>query len=109
MSAPVRADIDPCPYCGATTGVRPMAGTSPGVSAWSCAVCGTQWAISSVRRQPYCDRLAAAVQRLGGARSILREVIALTGETPGLGEDQLRTRLVGLGDRASRLMEGEAR
>jgi hypothetical protein len=86
-----------------------MVGTPSGVSAWSCAVCGTQWAISSVRRQLYCDRFAAAVRQLGCAGSILREVIALTGETPGLGEDQLRTRLVGLGDRASRLMEGEAR
>lgn len=29
-SALVRADIDPCPYCGATTGVRPMVGTPGG-------------------------------------------------------------------------------
>lgn len=102
-------DIDPCPYCGATTGVRPVVGVSPGVAAWSCAGCGTQWAISSVSPQPYCDLLAAAVQRLGCAWSILREVVALAGEAPGLSDEQVRVRLVGLGDRASRRLEGEIR
>jgi hypothetical protein len=86
-----------------------MAGTSPEVSAWSCAACGTQWAISNIRPQFSFARFAAAVQQLGCAWSILREVIALVGEIPGLSEDQLRTRLVGLGDRASCLLEGEAR
>jgi hypothetical protein len=46
------ADIDPCPYCETTTGVQPIADASPRVQAWSCLVCGTDWAISTVNPQP---------------------------------------------------------
>jgi transposase-like protein len=87
------SDIDPCPYCGATSGVQPTAGTSPKVQAWSCTACGTQWAISVVNPRPYFDRLAAAVE-LAAARSMLRQVIALVDQAPGLTDAQLRTRLV---------------
>jgi len=77
-----------------------MVGTSPGVQAWSCAVCGTDWSISRVSPRPSCDHLVAAVQRLSALRSVLREVIVLASKSPRLTDEQLRERLLALADRA---------
>jgi hypothetical protein len=85
-----------CPYCGDTSGVAPTPGTSPRVKAWSCTLCRTDWAITVVNPQPYCDRLAATIEQLGAARSILREIVILAGDADGLSDEQLRTRLLAL-------------
>ena len=45
-------DIDPCPYCGDTSGVQSTP-ASPRVKAWSCTACRTDWAITAVNPQPY--------------------------------------------------------
>lgn len=106
VSTPDRAvtdtsDIDPCPYCGTTADARVTTDKPPKVQAWSCAACGTYWAISVVSVSPYLDQLTAAVE-LAGARSVLRQVIAFADETPGLTDDQLRLRLARLATRWDR-------
>jgi hypothetical protein len=84
------ADVNLCPSCGGTSGVRVRSGASPGVRAWSCVACRTDWAITVVNPRPqlFLDRLTVTV--------VLRQVIALAQEAPGLSEDQLRARLAGL-------------
>lgn len=89
-------DIDPCPYCGTTSGVQPTSDTPPGVTAWSCTACQTDWAISSVSSRPYFEQLAATVEQLG----VLWQVITLADDAPGLTDQQLRDRLLALADRA---------
>jgi transposase-like protein len=89
-------DIDPCPYCGTTTGVQPTPGTSPGVKAWSCTSCRTDWAITVVNPQPYLDRLAATVEQLGATRSVLRQVCTLADDASTITDQQLRDRLLAL-------------
>ncbi|MGH3777399.1 MAG: hypothetical protein ACRDRR_17015 [Pseudonocardiaceae bacterium] len=96
MSATGTTDIDPCPYCGTTTGVQPTTGTSPQVQAWLCTACGTSWAVTVVNPQPYLDQLAASVELLGAVRSVLRAVIALSDELPQLTDVELRARLLAL-------------
>lgn len=44
--------------------------------------------------------------QLDAYRSVLVEVVALAGKAPGLSDEQLRTALVGLGERASRERDG---
>lgn len=83
-----------CPYCGATTGVQPITGTSPKVQAWRCTQCDTSWAITVVNPQPYLDRLAATVELLGAARCLLRQVIELAEDADGLTDADLRARLL---------------
>jgi transposase-like protein len=80
------ADIDPCPGCGATSGVQPITGTRPRVQAWSCTTCQTNWATTTVNPQPYLDRLAAAVEQLSAPRSILRQVITLADDAATHGQ-----------------------
>lgn len=53
--------------------------------------------------------LLSVTARLGGFRSVLAEVVALAGEAPGLSDEQLRTRPVGLADQAARRLGGETR
>jgi hypothetical protein len=53
--------------------------------------------------------LLCVTVRLGECHSVLAEVVALTGEAPGLSDEQVRAVLVALGDRAARLLEGETR
>jgi hypothetical protein len=77
-----------CPYCRGTDGVQPITGTSPVVQAWSCTACRTNWAITTVNPQPYLDRLGATVEQLGATRSVLRQLIMLSGEAPGLTDEQ---------------------
>jgi ribosomal protein L37AE/L43A len=93
------SDIDPCPYCGDTSGVQKIANTPPKVRAWSCGECGTDWAITVVNPYPYLDRLIAAVE-LTAARSMLRRVIALADEAPMLTEVEMRARLADLASAA---------
>jgi hypothetical protein len=45
-------EINPCPSYGGTRGVRVRSVASPGVWAWSCAVCRTEWAIAVVNPCP---------------------------------------------------------
>jgi len=52
--------------------------------------------------------LSAAVAR-GGCRSVLAEVMALAGEAPGLSDEQLRARLVGLAALVTCGLDGEIR
>jgi ribosomal protein L37AE/L43A len=63
------SDIDPCPDCGTTLGVQLINDNPPKVRAWSCAACGTDWAISVVNPRYYVDQLAAVV--------VLRHVVRL--------------------------------
>lgn len=88
MTAPASTNIDPCPYCGSITDVRPITSTPSKVWAWSCAACGTQWAVSVVNPRPYLDRLTAAV--------LLRQMLVLADQAPSLQDDQLRARLAAL-------------
>jgi transposase-like protein len=89
-----------CPGCGETAGVQPTPGISPRVKAWSCTACRTDWAITTVNPQPYCDRLAATVEQLGATRSLLRQVITLADNAATLSDKELRDRLLALADRA---------
>jgi len=50
--------------------------------------------------------LLGVTARLGAFHSVLAEVLALAGEAPGLSEEQVRTRLVRLADRAARVLGG---
>jgi ribosomal protein L37AE/L43A len=89
------SEVDPCPYCGTTTGVQPITSNPPKVQAWSCAACGTQWAVSVVNPRPWIDHLTAAVE-LAAARSLLRQIVDLASEAPRLSDTQLRTQLLAL-------------
>lgn len=53
---------------------------------------------TTVNPQPYLDRLAATVEQLGTARSILRQLIALADDAPGLTDVQLRNQLLVLAE-----------
>jgi hypothetical protein len=70
----------------------------PKVQAWSCAACGTQWAVSVINPRPYLDHLTAAVE-LAAARSVLRRLITLAELAPTLSDVELRARLVALAGR----------
>ena len=94
------ADLDPCPFCGTTTKVQSITGTSPRVRAWSCAACRTNWAVTGVNPRPFLDHLTAAVE-LAAARSVLREIITLAEQVPGLTDEQLRFHLRALAVRAA--------
>lgn len=56
---------------------------------------GTEWVISMVNPRPFLDLLVATVE-LATARSVLRELIKLADQAPGLTEEQLRFRLLAL-------------
>jgi hypothetical protein len=68
------SDIDPCPYCGGTSGVQQITNTPPKVQGWSCVACGTDWAITVVNPYPCLDRLTAAV--------LLRQMLVLADQAP---------------------------
>jgi hypothetical protein len=87
-----------CPGCGDTTGVQPTPGISPRVKAWSCTACQTDWAITVVNPQPYFDRLAATVERLGATRSVLRAVLSDPAvKIMQIEDDQFRSGLIMVG------------
>ncbi|MGH4007516.1 MAG: hypothetical protein ACRDTH_05005 [Pseudonocardiaceae bacterium] len=92
---------DGCPACG-TTSVQQLTSVSPVVVSGSCAACQLHWALTAVNPQPFFDRLAAAVDQLGAARSVLRAAIALAEEAATLTDGELRDRLLALADRACR-------
>ncbi len=97
----VSARLTSCPGCGQIEGVKQTSST-PRVAAWKCR-CGMSWAVSLVnhgQRPAYFELLAATVEQLGATRSVLRQVIALAGDAPGLTDAQLRDRLLALADRA---------
>ncbi|MGH3772323.1 MAG: hypothetical protein ACRDRW_13160 [Pseudonocardiaceae bacterium] len=88
-----------CPGCAATTGVQPTPGTPAQVQAWSCAVCGMNWAITVVNphlRAAYPADLDAAVEEIGRLRWTLRQVITLADDAPTITERRLRDRLLTL-------------
>jgi hypothetical protein len=89
-----------CPGCGGTPGVQPVPGLSPRVRAWSCSACRTDWAITVVNPRPWLDQLTATVE-LAAARAVVREIIALADQAPGLTDEQLRLRLRALAVRAA--------
>jgi hypothetical protein len=93
LGAPV--DVDPCPHCGGISGVQPITGTSPRVQAWSCAACDTNWATTTVNPR-YFDHLAATVEQLNTARSVLWQVITLADDADTLTDQELRARLLTL-------------
>ncbi len=92
-----------CPYCDSAGGVTRVACASPTVEAWLCAACCGQWWISVVnpRPQPFLDRLTGTVE-LAAARSVLWAVITLADEAPGISNEELRSRLLMLAQRAER-------
>jgi hypothetical protein len=68
------------------------------VQAWTCTACRTNWAITTVNPspQPFFDHLAATVEQLGAARSMLRQVCALADDVATITDQQLRDRLLAL-------------
>jgi hypothetical protein len=67
------------------------------VPTWSCVECGTEWVISMVNPRPFLDLLVATVE-LAAARSVLRELVRLVDQAPGLTEERLRFRLLALAE-----------
>jgi hypothetical protein len=105
---PMTGTIDEaCPYCGETSGVQSTP-APPRVQAWTCTTCRTDWAITVVNPRLYFDRLAATVEQLGATRSVLRQLIRLSGDAPGLTDEQLRNQFIRLADRA-RLVQSPVR
>jgi ribosomal protein L37AE/L43A len=95
------SDIDPCPHCDTTAGVR-LISSPPKVWAWSCAACGTRWVMSVVNPHLYLDRLAEAVAEAGRLRWLLRQVVQLADDAPTITDEQLRIRLRALTPRTVR-------
>jgi hypothetical protein len=61
------------------------------------------WAVALVnqgQRPAYFEQLAATVEEIGRLRWLLRQVITLADDAPGLSDEQLRDRLTALADRA---------
>ncbi len=87
-----------CPGCARIDGAELTRCTSR-VSAWKCIQCNTQWAISVVNphlRPDYPATLAAAVEQLSTARSLLTQIITLAQDAPMITDVELRSRLVAL-------------
>jgi len=53
--------------------------------------------------------LLSVTVALGAYRSVLAEVLVLAAEAPGLSDERLRVRLVGLDDRVARQLGGKTR
>jgi hypothetical protein len=61
------------------------------------------WAVTLVnhgQRATYFAQLAATVEEIGRLRWLLRQVVRLADDAPGLSDEQLRDRLAALADRA---------
>ena len=56
-------EVEPCPYCEKTNGVKVITQTPPKVRAWNCGDCGTDWALTMVNPQlrPWLNQLAVDV------------------------------------------------
>jgi hypothetical protein len=86
-------DIESCPKCGETSGVKVVPDTPPKVWAWSCGDCGTQWWITIVNPHPrrvFLDQRAMDVV----AWSVLHEVTTLAEQVDTLTKGQLLARLL---------------
>jgi hypothetical protein len=80
---PATVEPDPAgyPYCDNPRGMRWVASATPRVQAWWCSVCGERWwfTVMCPCPQPLLDELAGEAV----ARSLLRELITLSGEALG--------------------------
>jgi hypothetical protein len=89
----------PCPYCGATSGVRQTSDTGR-IQAWACDRCNTDFAFTvpdSRTAAPLGD-LGAAVEEIGRLRWKLAQVVALADDAVWLTDQQLRDRLLALAE-----------
>jgi hypothetical protein len=94
----------PCPYCGATSGVRQTSDTGH-IQAWACDRCDTGWAFTvpdSRTAAALLGDLGAVAQEIGRLRWILRQIIALADDAPQLADVELRTRLLALAESCAR-------
>jgi hypothetical protein len=87
-------EINPCPSCGGTSGVRVQRRIPGGAGV---VVLGVPDGLGDRGREPapVLDHLTATVEP-AAVHSMLRQVIALADEAPALPDDQLRARLVDL-------------
>jgi hypothetical protein len=94
VSKPERSDVEGCPYCGETSGVKTVSDTPPKVWAWSCGACGTDWAFTVVnlqmRPRPWLLQLTEDL----AARAVLQEITTLADQVDTLTDGQLRARLI---------------
>jgi hypothetical protein len=90
----------PCPYCGATSGVR-QTGDTGRIQAWSCDHCDTDWAftVPDSRTAALLGDLGAAAQEIRRLRWTLAQVVALADAAPTITNEQLRDRLLALAAR----------
>jgi hypothetical protein len=87
----------PCPYCGTTAAVRQTSDTGR-IQAWACDRCNTDWAftVPDSRTAALLGDLGAPAQEIGRLRRVLRQVVMLADNAPGLTDEQLRARLLAL-------------
>jgi hypothetical protein len=87
----------PCPYCGATSGVR-QTGDTGRIQAWSCDRCDTDWAFTlpETRAAALLGDLGAAAQEIRRLRWALAQVVTLADDAVGLTDQELRDRLLAL-------------
>jgi ribosomal protein L37AE/L43A len=93
-----------CPGCGETDGVEQTTST-PSVTAWTCARCGMDWAVTLVnhgQRAAYFEQLAGTVEEIGRLRWLLQQVVQLADDAPTITNEQLRTRLASLAESCAR-------
>jgi transposase-like protein len=91
----------PCPYCQTTIRVR-QTGDTGRIQAWACDRCATDWTFTALdsRTATLVGDLGAAVREIGRLRWLQRQIITLADTAPGLTDEQLRTGLLNLADRA---------
>jgi transposase-like protein len=85
----------PCPCCGITSSVRQTSDTGR-IQAWACDHCNTDWAftVPDSRTAALLGDLGAPAQEIGRLRRVLRQVVMLADNAPGLTDEQLRARLL---------------
>jgi hypothetical protein len=93
----------PCPYCGATSGVR-QTGDTGRIQAWACDHCDTYWAftVPDSHTAALVGDLGAAAQGINRLRWVLRQIIALADAAPTITNEQLRERLLALAESGAR-------
>jgi hypothetical protein len=87
----------PCPYCGATSGVR-QTGDTGRIQAWACDRCDTIWAftVPDSRTAALLGDLGAVAREIRRLRWTLAQVITLADQASWLTDRELRTRLLAL-------------
>ncbi|MGH3769190.1 MAG: hypothetical protein ACRDS0_17485 [Pseudonocardiaceae bacterium] len=93
--------VEPCPGCGATSGVQPQP-APPKVQAWTCTKCGLEWVITWVNPHLRPVYPADLGELLRAARRTLRQFIALAEQADTLTDEQLRDRLTTLAEAGNR-------